>query len=395
MLTAPDTRGLSILGFSHLADDLNQSFLPALLPFLVLSRGYTNEAAAFLVLAANLASSVVQPGIGYLADRKSIPWMIPIGMVLAGLGIALVAVAPSYDATLLAVGLSGIGVAAFHPEAARYANYLAGPRKATGMAYFTVGGNAGFAIGPAYATLVVTAFGIGGVGLALVPVVIMAVVLTRELPRMRSFAPKKGAARALGGVDDWGGFGVLTVVVVIRSTVYLGLVSFTPLFVVRVLHGSAALADATLTVLLICGAIGTIVGGRLTDRIGRKAMLVGSTGLTVATVLLFTFVTTHGGGIVGAFVVAAVIGFVIVSSQTAFVVLGQEYLPQHMGIASGVTLGLAITIGGAVAPILGHIGDLYTLVGTFEVIAGLSAVTALLALFLPPVKKLPPPAVVA
>jgi FSR family fosmidomycin resistance protein-like MFS transporter len=386
MLTAPDKRGLLVLGAAHLADDVNQSFLPALLPFLALAHGYSNQAVAYLVLAANLASSIVQPVIGYLADRKSIPWLIPVGVTLAGLGIALVAVAPSYEATLAAVALSGVGIAAFHPEAARYANYLAGPRKATGMAYFTVGGNIGFAFGPAFATVVVTLFGFAGVGFAIVPVAIAAFVVARELPRMKTFAPKKGVVRAAGGTDAWGAFALLTAVVVLRSIAYLGLVAFTPLYVVRVLHGSPQIADATLTVLLFCGAIGTLVGGRLADRIGRRMMLVGSTGLTVFAVALFVAATTRGGGIAAAIACAALIGFLIVASQTAFVVLGQEYLPQHMGIASGVTLGLAITLGGAAAPLLGRIGDAYTLVATFGVLGALCAITALLACFLPPVR---------
>ncbi len=386
MLNAPDKRGLVTLGLAHLADDLNQSFLPALLPFLVLSRGYSNEAAAMLVLAANLASSVVQPAIGFLADRRSIPWLIPLGMLIAGLGMALIAIAPSYAATLFAVGLSGVGVAAFHPEAARYANYLAGPRKATGMAYFTVGGNAGFAIGPVFATALIGFFGFPGVGFAFVPVLVMAIVVLRELPRMRTFAPAAGSVRAAGGIDDWRAFSLLTVVVVFRSIAYIGLVSFVPLYVVRVMHGGAEIADAMLFTMLAFGIAGTLVGGRMADRIGRKAMLVWSTALSFVTILGFVFATTHGGGFVAAFVGAAVIGFVIVASQTAFVVLGQEYLPQHLGIASGITLGLAITLGGAAAPLLGRIGDAYTLTGTFAVLAAICALVAIVALFLPPVK---------
>ena len=150
---------MAVLSLAHVFDDINQSFLPALLPFLVLQRGFTNEKAAFLMLAASVASSVVQPAIGYLADRRSIPWLIPIGMFFAAAGVAVAGVMPSYVGIIVVVTISGIGVAAFHPEAARYANYVSGVKKATGMSFFAVGGNVGFALGPILATPLLIAFG--------------------------------------------------------------------------------------------------------------------------------------------------------------------------------------------------------------------------------------------
>src|ERR1700694_2964789 len=143
-VTGIDRRGMTVLSLAHVFDDINQSFLPALLPFLVLDRGFTNEKAAFLMLAASVASSVVQPVIGYLADRRSIPWLIPIGMFFAAAGVAVAGGMPTYLGMIVVVTISGIGVAAFHPEAARYANYVPGSKKATGWGFFPVGGTGGF-----------------------------------------------------------------------------------------------------------------------------------------------------------------------------------------------------------------------------------------------------------
>src|SRR5215218_3828345 len=157
-----DRRAMATLSAGHLFTDLNQGAVAALLPFLVAERGLTLAAAGALVLAATVSSSVVQPLFGIFSDNRPLPALMPLGVLLAGVGMALVGVAPSYPLILLCVILSGIGVAAFHPEAARFANYVSGSRRARGMSFFSVGGNAGFALGPALATPLVLVFGLPG-----------------------------------------------------------------------------------------------------------------------------------------------------------------------------------------------------------------------------------------
>jgi len=219
-----DRRAMGVLALSHVADDLNQSFLPALLPFLIAARGLNYTAAATLILAANVASSVVQPGIGWLADRKPLPWVVPVGLLFAGGGVALVGVAPTYTLMLVAALVSGLGVAAFHPEAARLANLVAGERKTSGMRWFAAGGNAGFAIGPLLAGGAVVMFGLSGSLVAFVPVTFMAGLLALELPRLRGLAPARRATRGAGERDDIAAFARLSLFVILRSMAFLGLV---------------------------------------------------------------------------------------------------------------------------------------------------------------------------
>src|SRR5207245_5179095 len=196
-------------------------------------------AASALVLAATISSSVVQPLFGYLSDRVSLPWLMPLGPALGGLGVALVGFAPTYPLTFAAVLLSGIGVAAFHPEGSRFANYLSGSRRASGMSLFSVGGNVGFALGPVMVTPLLLAFGLHGTLFMAIPATLMALVLFHELPRLGTF--RRAAAKRLERADvrdRWEAFVRLGAVVAVRSFVYFGLITFVPLYYIANLHTS-------------------------------------------------------------------------------------------------------------------------------------------------------------
>lgn len=377
-----DVRSMALLATAHIADDVNQSFIPALLPYLILERHLSHETAGTLVLCQAISSSVIQPAIGLLADRRSMPWLIAVGLLLAGGGVALLGVLPSLPLLFLAALISGIGVATFHPEAARFANYVAGAKKASGMRWFTVGGNLGFAIGPAFATAAIAAWGMHGTLAAGVPVAIIGGIVLLEMRRLLTFVPARVKAHVSAGTDDWNAFSKLSAFVVIRSIAYLGMVAFVPLYCVEVLHATPAAGDGLLVAFLLSGACGTIAGGPIADRIGRKAVLLGSTGLTA--ILICSFVAlTRGGGIVVAAALLVVTGFVFVASQAAFVVLGQEYLPNRVGLASGVTLGLAVSLGGAFSPVLGWIADGHGVSATMLTLASLAAVATAIAFTLP------------
>ena len=260
-----DRRAMGVLSLSHTADDINQSFLPAILPALVASAHLSFAAAATLVLAQAISSSVVQPAIGYLADRKPLPWLSVAGVLLAGFGIAAIGFAPSYRWMVACALVSGLGIAAFHPEAARFANFVAGSKKATGMRWFSLGGNLGFALGPVLAAGSLAVFGIHGTLAAAVPVLLMGGALAYELPRLHGFVPAKPAhGQERGENDDWPAFTKLTLFVTLRSMAYIGLVTFTPLFFVHALGTSQLIGNIALSTYLISGAAGTIVGG--TDR---------------------------------------------------------------------------------------------------------------------------------
>src|SRR5437899_1273365 len=185
--TRVDRRGMTVVSAGHLFTDVSQGAVPALLPFLKSHMHLSYAAVSALVLAATISSSVIQPLFGRYSDRRSLPQLMPLGVLFGGLGIALVGVAPNYGLVFLAIVVSGIGVAAFHPEGSRFANYLSGSRRASGMSLFSVGGNVGFALGPVMVTPLLLAFGLHGTLFMAIPTTLMALVLLHELPRLGTF----------------------------------------------------------------------------------------------------------------------------------------------------------------------------------------------------------------
>jgi MFS transporter, FSR family, fosmidomycin resistance protein len=377
---ATDRRALGLLSAGHLASDFCQGAVPALLPFLIARRGYSYSDATALVLAATVGSALVQPLFGLWADRARSPWLMPAGLALGGTGIALAGVAPGFELTLATVALSGLGVAAFHPEAARLANYASGDRRATGMSHFSVGGNVGFALGPLVTTPLVLLFGLEGtLALAVFPLAATALLLV-ELPRLSRLraARARPTAAAAPEANAWGPFARLGFIVSLRSAVYFGLQAFVPVWFARHLDVSEPAGNAALTLMLAAGAAGTLLGGRLGDRIGSRPVLIGSTAILLP--LLAAFVASEA--VVAALLLAA-IGFVTIANFSITVVLGQEYLPSRLGLASGVTLGLAIGVGGLGAAALGLVADGAGLPAAMTVIAILPLPMLAVALTLP------------
>jgi FSR family fosmidomycin resistance protein-like MFS transporter len=375
-----DRRAMAILSAGHLFTDVAQGSIPALLPFLIARDHLSYAAASALVLAATVSSSVIQPLFGHLSDRQSLPWLMPLGPALGGLGVALVGLAPSYGLVFAAVVLSGLGVAAFHPEGSRFANYVSGTRRASGMSLFSVGGNIGFALGPVIVTPLVLAFGLRGTPLVLIPTGLMALVLLRELPRLKGFRSDVANGRVVRERhrEAWGAFAVLGGVIALRSFVYFGLVTFIPLYYVADLHTAKATGNAALAAMLLGGAAGTLVGGPLADRFGRRAVLVGSM-LTLPPLIAAFLLSGPALGVV----FAALAGAATIATFAVTIVMGQEYLPGRLGVSAGVTIGLSIGLGGVGAPLLGLLADAHGLRAVFEVVAGLPLLALVLTLALP------------
>jgi FSR family fosmidomycin resistance protein-like MFS transporter len=359
--------------------------VPALIPFLIAQRGYSFGAAGALLLVVTISSSIIQPIFGAVSDRLALSWLMPIGVFLAAIGVAGAGVTTTFPMTALAVGIGGIGIAAFHPEGARYANYSSGNRRGTGMSLFSVGGNAGFAMAPVLITPAVLAFGLSGTALVAILPAVAAIALAIELPHLKKRTA--GAAEKVATMgrendrseDDWGAFTRLSGLISVRAGVYYGLQTFAPVWLIHEYGLTEAGGNAALAAMLIAGACGTLVGGRIVDRVGRRRVLIGSTLAQIP--LLLGFMLAPGGLVAG--VLMAGIGFVTVMSFSVSVVMGQEYLPSRLGIASGVTLGLAIGMGGVAAAILGPVADHAGLASAMWAIALLPVASLVLALTLP------------
>ena len=350
-------RLVSLLSLGHLITDMTQGAIPALLPFLIAEHHLSYAAAAGIVFAMTVVSSLVQPLFGHFADRLSRPWFMPVGVLLAGLGIAVTGVAPNYRFILLVVAVSGLGVAAYHPEAARLVNYVAAEKKATAMSIFGVGGQLGFAIGPLITTAILLFWSLQGTLLLALPAILVGIFLTWRISQFSVYvggaAPKRSGPTQEIVPDEWGPFFRLSAVVFCRSIIFYGLNTFIPLYWINVLHQSKAAGGIALTLLFTAGVVGTIIGGRLADHFSNRSVIWNGLGTLI--VLLPVFVSTNNVFVATILLVA--IGLINFTTYSPIVVMGQKYLPNHVGLASGVTFGLAVTIGGVTAPLLGLIAD--------------------------------------
>jgi FSR family fosmidomycin resistance protein-like MFS transporter len=365
------SRAVPLLAVSHACVDVYQGSVAALVPFFVTERAYGYTAAAGVVLAASLLSSLVQPLFGALTDRWAMPWLLPVSTVVGGAGVALAGVSGNYALTLAAVALSGIGVAAYHPEAARIARVAAG-RSHKAMGWFSLGGNLGFATAPLLVGAVVATGGLGASPLLIVPALVGAALCVAALRSVNAAAAAACATTPLGR-DDRRSFVVLSAAVVCRSIVFVGLSAFISLYAVQRVGGGHATGTAALFVLYVGGAIGTVAGGHLATRFGRLPVARWSYALTAAAVagvvlvpgpLLFVFIALVSAGLYVPF--------------SLHITLGQDYLPRHVGTASGVTLGLTVSVGGLASPAIGALADAVSLQVALAPLVALPAVGWLL-----------------
>jgi FSR family fosmidomycin resistance protein-like MFS transporter len=368
---------MAALSGGHLATDFAGGALPALLPFLVDKFDLSYTLAGLTILAWACSSSVVQPAFGLLSDRRGALWLLPTGLALAAIGIGLAAVAPSYWAMLALVTVSGLGTAAYHPEGTKYAAYVSGRRRASGMSLFSIGGNIGYALGPIVATALVLEFGLrGGLLLALPPLAVAALLLVLA-PYLRDFTPEGSTHEAHAGEDQPRAMAVLLGVVALRSVTWFGLIGFVPLW--EVAQGrSEAYGNHLLAAMLFAGGLGTLAAGPIADRIGCRPVLIAS----VVAVGPLVFVYLLAGGLVGA-IALALVGICVIGTFGVTMVMSQEYLPRHIGMASGLSIGLSIGLGGVAAVGLGALADAVDLRTALYVCAAAPVAAAALCLLLP------------
>lgn len=338
---------------AHIVDDMYQGAVPALLPFLVAERHYSYAAVSGLVLAATIFSSVAQPFFGWWADRRSGRWLIWTGMFTAGLGIACSGLWPSYLLTWLALAVSGIGLAAFHPAATRAARQAAG-NSTQAMGVFAVGGNIGYAVGPLLVTPVLLLLGLRGTALLVLPAAVMALILYKWLAVVLDGPTDRPRPDLLPtGADNWPAFAWLIGAVLSRSMLFFGVSTFLALYFISAFDASPSVAAAALSTFLLAGIAGTLAGGALADRAGKVVSVRIGFALTVPALL--GLVLAPNTEI--ALLCVVLLGITVYLPFSVFVVLGQDYLPQRIGTASGVTVGLAVTAGGLVSPLLGMLAD--------------------------------------
>jgi MFS transporter, FSR family, fosmidomycin resistance protein len=386
-IAAPRTSGFdraSVLRLmlGHGTVDFYQAAVPALVPFFIATYHLSLARGASVVFAGTILSAVLQPYFGWLADRRRTAWLTWYGLVLAAAGIAGAVLAPTFMLALVAVTVTGVGVAAFHPEATRAMNVFSGEKKGTGMSMFTIGGNIGFALAP----IVIVPLASRSGHVAIVVLCLLSVpcawVLSRamqQLPRERGRTAHTDAHNATLPADAWGAFALLGLAIAVRSIMVVAMNTFLPTYWSRTLHVTLESGALALTLLLTIGLAGVLFGGRLADRFGAKRIIVWSFFAVGPAFWLLAHATTQWQ----AYVALPMLALALFAPGGVMVVLGQAYLPRHIGTASGVTVGLAVTFGGLAAPFLGRLADVHGLQSMILLLAASAPVLALIAAQLP------------
>ena len=345
----------------HFFTDINQGALPAMLPFLVAASGMKYAQAAGLTFALSLASSLTQPVFGLLADKITKSRFLPLGVLLAGCGLSMIGFFPNYYWLMFAAAIiCGIGVAAYHPEGASMANRLSGEKKTGSMSFFTVGGTLGIGTGPLMITPALVYLGLRGSIVLAFPAIIMCVMLLFLMPRIQNFAEVKGKEAKKTGEEqknEWLKFLWLSIAIVARSIIHNSINVFIPLYWVNVFHYSKAMGGMVLSFMIFTGAIVSVISGHLADRYGMNKVIKIGWILLIPSIFFLPKMTNP---------LLALLMLIPITAgnytvNTPLIVMGQKYLPKSMGFASGITLGLGVSIGGLFMPLLGRYADIHGL----------------------------------
>lgn len=375
-----DRRYSYLMMIAHLCDDLNQGALVAVIPFLVLHNGYSYAEVTALLLASNAASAIIQPLFGWLGDKKPRPWLMAAGIFLAGIGMAGVGVLPNYPLIMASAMLSGIGVAMFHPEGGRLGNLTAGEQKGKGMSIFAVGGKLGFTFGPLVATAAITLWGLPGTLIFIIPSTLCAAILLSQNKALLSYSnPDKQSSDDSLYQDNWVGFGFVMGAISCRSIMYYAFLSFIPLFLVYNLGQEEAFASSVISLFALVCAVGTIASGWAGQLLGAKKLIIVSYACVAIEVVIFAF----NGSLIVALILIALLALTCDISYPSAIAMGQSFVPHHLGMASGLSFGVMVCIGGLMTPVFGLIGDYFGLQVVMLCVTAIALLGIIITLFIP------------
>ena len=381
---------LLAISVSHLLNDLLQSLVPAIYPILKDRFGLSFGQIGAITLVNQLTASLLQPMVGHYTDRHPMPYSLPFGMVSTGAGLLLLSQAGSFPALLCAVALVGVGSSIFHPESSRVARMASGGRHGLAQSIFQVGGNAGSAMGPLLAAFVVAQPGAGAaeagsqgrvawfVVAALLGVGVLSFVSHWYRTHLRRPTAKREATTLTVGRGRVAvGMGVLMVLVLSKFFYTASMSNYYTFFLIDRFHANVHTAQLCLFLYLASFAAGTLLGGPIGDRVGRKRII----WVSILGVLPFTLVLPHLG-FYGTLLDTIPIGLLLASAFPAIVVYAQELLPGRVGTVSGLMFGLAFGLGGLGAAGLGQLADWTSLTLVFNLCSLLPAL-GMLAVLLP------------
>lgn len=372
----------------HFAVDWSQGAIPALLPYFIATYNLSYQEAATLIFANMLLSSVSQPIFGYYSDKISKPWFIPLGPLLCGLCITLLGFTDNYWFIFLCSMFCGFGSSIYHPEAARAVNKISGKLKGQALGSFSVGGNAGFAVGPIIAGFCAYAFHIYGLIIFGIINLIFAALLYHFMPKilkqiknadLEEIKTHKSEEKR----NDWKSFSKLTIVIFVRSIGFTICNTFIPIYWIHVLNASPSQGSLALSILFFLGAVITFIGGIMADRFGFIRIMRASFLIMIPTMLCFT----NSTNLWLSTILLIPVAFSLFAPYSPIVVLGQTFLSKNIGFASGVTLGLSTTMGGLFSPLVGWGADTWGLTTALQILWIAAIFGAVFAFLIPTPKQ--------
>jgi len=380
------------LSFCHTLNDLMQSMIPALYPMIKDQFHLDFTQIGLITMAFQLTAALLQPTIGAYTDNRPQPYSLAIGMGATLIGLILLSVAHDYVMVLFSAALVGVGSAVFHPEASRVVRIASGGRYSFAQSLFQVGGNIGSAIGPLLAALIVLPRGQGAIAWFSLSALVAMVVLTRVGMWYAARArPSRAAGRAAFGASGLSQrrvvfcIFVLMVLIFSKNVYTSSLTSFFTFYLIERFHLSVHDAQVQLFIFMTAIAVGTLIGGPITDRIGRRPMIwisiVGALPFTLALPYASLFWTD---------VLTVIIGLLMASAFPAILVYAQELVPGRIGMISGLFFGFTFGLGGLGAAAMGRIADATSVGFVYQLCSYLPAI-GLAAWLLPNLDRMRPP----
>ena len=383
---------LLTISFCHFLNDMMQSIIPAIYPILKDAFHLSFAQIGLITLTCQLTASLLQPLVGIYTDRRPQPFSQPVGMGFTLVGLVLLAIAASFPALIFAVALVGVGSSVLHPESSRVARVASGGQHGLAQSVVQVGGNAGGALGPLLAAFFILPRGLGSIAWFALVALLAVVLLTRvgQWSRRVGTALQKvpgtmaATHRALPRGQVILDMAILLALIFSKYFYMASLTSYYTFYLMSRFQVTVQSAQVHLFIFLGAVAAGTVIGGPVGDRIGRKRVIWGS----IVGVLPFTLLLPH----VNLFwtgVLSVVIGLILASAFSAILVFAQELVPGRVGTISGLFFGVASAIGGIGAALLGRLADRTSILFVYQVCAFLPMI-GLLAGFLPNLEKVRP-----
>jgi MFS transporter, FSR family, fosmidomycin resistance protein len=366
----------------HLSVDMQTGSLAVLLPLLLKAFALDYTGAAAIMTFNNLIIAVSQPLFGILGDRKQMRWLVYVGCLLTGLGMVAVMFLPSYWLIVVAVVLSGLGSAMFHPEGLSVVRAVSGNKAATASSVFFFGGNIGFAVGPLLVAWLTQTWGTHAAIWMMIPTLVAMGFLAAKTGEIHRPAAERLAIRSQTSAQwhnqNLGLILLLLALITVQTIILTGLKTFIPLYYEQFSQLPADWIALMLTTISLTGAAGTLVGGFAAERIGRKQVLIIAALVVLA--LLFVVFRTDGWLQLS---LLALTGFFLSMPWPLSVVMVQEAMPNNVGLASGLTLGLAYGASGLGVAALGRVGDLFGLSTTMNVVMWLPLAALAISFMVP------------